>query len=107
MRIILLIVIIFLLSNCSIHKTTNFKFANKLAKMNLWKEALNRWEKELNNGNKSAAVYNNIAIAYEKMGKYEFALKYYKQALKIEPSNEYIKTNLLKLEKNQGIKNEK
>ncbi len=75
--------------------------------MNLWKEALNRWKKELNDGNKSAAVYNNIAIAYEKMGKFDLALKYYNKALKIEPSNEYVKTNLLKLEKNMGIKNEK
>lgn len=107
MRVILLIIVIFLISNCSLHKTTNFEFANKLAKMNLWEEALYRWKKELNNGNKSAAIYNNIAIAYEKKGKYELALEYYKKALKLEPTNEYIKTNLLKLEKSQGIKNEK
>jgi tetratricopeptide (TPR) repeat protein len=96
---ILLIIAVFI--GCSAKKSyrSEFDFANKMAQEGLWKEALYRWEKALAEGKESAAVYNNIAVALEEMGKLEEAEKTYKKALELAPNNPTIKGNLDKLKK--------
>jgi Tfp pilus assembly protein PilF len=73
--------------------SSEFDFANKLAQRGLWKEAQIRWQKILDSGKKSASLYNNIAIAFENMGKPKEAEKAYKKALALSPNNSRIKSN--------------
>ena len=82
--ITILIVSICIISACSTNPVpkTEFEFANKLAQDDLWKEAYYRWSKLLEQGKESPALYNNIAVAHEKMGQLEEADKAYQKALK-------------------------
>lgn len=80
-------------------RQSEMNFANQLAERDLWEEAFLRWQKILDNGKPSPALYNNIAIAYEKMGKLTEAEESYKKALQLSPSNSYIKRNLEQLQK--------
>ena len=101
-RILIPLLVLAVLGACSSHKgvvKTEFTFANKMAKAGLWKEALYRWKKSLAEGKESAAVFNNIAIAMEKMGDFDEAEKYYKKALKIDPNNSTVKGNYEKMQK--------
>ena len=107
-----LILCLLIFSSCATHKyKSEFDFANKLAKEDLWKEAYFRWLKFLSAGNNTAAVHNNMAVALEKMGKFSEAEIEYQKALKIDPKNTYIKGNYDKLKeflkKNESEKNEK
>lgn len=79
--------------------SSEFDFANNLAKKGLWEEAYMRWQKILDSGKESAALYNNIAIALENMGKPEEAEKAYKKALKLSPDSSKIKSNYDRLKK--------
>jgi Tfp pilus assembly protein PilF len=72
---------------------TELAFANKLAQDDLWKEANYRWTRLLEQGKESAALYNNIAISFEEMGKFKEAEESYQKALKLSPNNPTIKSN--------------
>lgn len=101
-RILILLMVLAVLGACSAKKRavqTEFSFANKLAKQGLWKEAHYRWKQVLADGKKTAAVYNNIAIALEKMGEFEEAEAAYKKALQLAPNNSTVKSNYEKLQK--------
>jgi len=78
-----------------------FDFANNIAQEGLWKEAYYRWQKALDNNEavNKAIIYNNMAIALERMGRLKEAEETYKKALKIKPGDSYIKANLAKLKK--------
>ena len=78
---------------------TEFEFANKLAQEELWKEAFYRWNKLLEEGKESAALYNNIAIAYEERGEFEKAEAAYQKALKLSPGNSTVQSNYDKFKK--------
>lgn len=83
-------------------------FANKLAQQGLWKEAHFRWQKSITKGKETAAAYNNLAVYYEKTGNREKAEAAYKNALKLEPQNQYIVSNYKKFkQKKEKNKNEK
>jgi Flp pilus assembly protein TadD len=101
-RILIPLMIIAVLVGCSANRglvKTEFAFANKLAKEGLWKEAYFRWNRSLAEGQKNVAVYNNMAIALEKMGKFDEAEATYKKALAIAPNNQTVKSNYNKLQK--------
>lgn len=107
-----LILCLLVLSSCSAHKyRSEFDFANKLAKEDLWKEAYFRWLKFFSAGNNTAAVHNNMAVALEKMGKFSEAEIEYQKALEIDPKNTFIKSNYDRLkkflEKDKSEKDEK
>jgi len=83
-------------------------FANDLALKGLWQEALFRWQKIIKKGADSPMLRNNIAIAYERMGKFKKAEIEYKEALKMAPGNIRIQSNYAKLKKIMNrVKNEK
>ncbi|UCH95230.1 MAG: tetratricopeptide repeat protein [Candidatus Aminicenantes bacterium] len=99
--IISLIVGICVLNACSTKAVpkTEFEFGNHLARQGLWKEAYYRWNRALEQGKESAALYNNIAIALEEMGKFEEAEKAYQKALKLSPNNQTVQGNYNKFKK--------
>ena len=98
--LIIMVTTLLLLYSCAGKRySSEFDFANNLAKNGLWKEAYIRWQKILDSGKESAALYNNIAIALEKMGKPEEAEKAYQKALKLSPNNSKIKSNYDRLKK--------
>jgi len=111
----ILIVSICVISACSTNPVpkTEFEFANRLAQDDLWKEAHFRWSKLLEQGKENAALYNNIAVAHEKMGEFEEAERAYRKALKLSPNNSTIKSNydkfkrMLKQDKDKNEKNKK
>jgi Tfp pilus assembly protein PilF len=96
-----IILIIVLMSACSVHNVSQseFDFANKLAKQGLWKESLYRWEKALKAGNVSVAIYNNIAVAQEELGRFEESEKSYQKALNISPGHATVQANYDRLKK--------
>ena len=97
-----LIIIVFLIGGgCSARKAykSEFDFANKLGQEGLWKEAHYRWQKILADGKESAALYNNIAVALEEMGRFEEAEEAYNKALKLAPNNSTILGNYDRLKK--------
>jgi Flp pilus assembly protein TadD len=71
------------------------------AENNLWEEALFRWKKEVASRPRSAAAHNNLAVALEKKGLWDDALREYEEALKLAPGNAQIKANLQKFKDNR------
>ena len=64
-----------------------------MAKKGNWKEAIFRWEKALRHDPENYRLHNNIAVAYEALGKYEKADKAYQLALKYGKNNKRIQEN--------------
>lgn len=69
------------------------QFGIQAAKKDLWDEAIYRWKKVLLSDPKSASAHNNLAVAYEKKGRWEDARKEYELALSLAPDNKYIQAN--------------
>jgi Tfp pilus assembly protein PilF len=69
------------------------RFGVEMARRGLWSEALFRFEqtRRLDPGDPSAL--NNIAVAYEAVGRFEDALAVYKEAVAVAPGNRDVKTN--------------
>lgn len=63
------------------------------ASAGLWKEAAFRFERARALGGETAEVLNNLAVAYEALGRYEEALATYKRALELAPHNSRIRRN--------------
>lgn len=51
-------------------------------------------EKAIANRPDSASIHNNLAVAYEKMGRYDQAALYYKKAYQLAPENGCIRANI-------------
>lgn len=69
------------------------------AEKDLWNEAVFRWTKVLEENPSSVAALNNLAVAYEKQGRWEDAEQAYQAALKIAPKNPSVKANYEKFKK--------
>lgn len=59
-----------------------------------YEEALSAYNQIVASGVESAPLYYNIGNSYYKTKDYSHAILYYEKALKLDPSNEDIKTNL-------------
>jgi len=108
--IVIIMILVVVLGGCSaktVYKS-EFDFANKMAQEGLWKEAHYRWKNILAGGRENAAIYNNIAVALEHMGRFEEAEESYKKALALSANNSTIQGNYDKfkklLEKNKNEK---
>jgi tetratricopeptide (TPR) repeat protein len=64
-----------------------------MAKMNLWREAMFRFQRAVQIEPDSAAAHSNLAVAYEATGDFDAALKEYREALRLDRSNQYIQKN--------------
>lgn len=77
------------------------EFAIRAAKEGLWREAAFRWEKIVRMDPQNAKAHNNLAVAYEAMGRFEEAERHYKLALELDPENKAIQENYLRFKRLQ------
>jgi tetratricopeptide (TPR) repeat protein len=70
------------------------------ADQDLWDEAIFRWKKVLDQNPQSVAAHNNLAVAYEKKGRWEEAREEYEAALKLAPDNPWVKLNFKNFREN-------
>src|SRR6188474_1616771 len=68
-------------------------FGVRMAKMNLWREAMFRFRRAVEIQPSNAMAHNNLAVAYEANGDFDNARKEYLEALKLDRSNAYIQKN--------------
>lgn len=68
-------------------------FGVDMAKRGLWSEALFRFQQAEKISPGNPRILNNLAVAYEAVGRFDDALDYYQRALKASPSNRDLKKN--------------
>ena len=73
--------------------STQRRFGVRMAKMNLWREARFRFQRATEIEPANAMAHNNLAVAYEATGDFDAAAKEYREALKLDRSNQYIQKN--------------
>jgi len=73
--------------------SVQLEFGIKMATKGLWREAVLRFEKasRLDSGN--AVTFNNLAVAYESLGRFDQAREAYAKALSLSPSDRRIQEN--------------
>ncbi len=76
---------------------TQRQFGVRMAKMNLWREAMFRFQRAVQIDPNDAMAHNNLAVAYEANGDFENAMKEYREALRLDRSNQYIQKNYSRL----------
>ena len=72
---------------------TQRQFGVRMAKMNLWREAMFRFRRAVEIQPDDAMAHNNLAVAYEANGDFDNAMKEYREALRLDRSNQYIQKN--------------
>ncbi len=72
---------------------TQMQFGVRMARANLWREALFRFERAVQIDPENAAALNNLAVAYEGIGEFEKARDAYARALRVDKSNQHIQKN--------------
>ena len=72
---------------------TQRRFGVRMAKMNLWREARFRFERATQIEPENAMAHNNLAVAYEATGDFDAAAREYREALRLDRSNQYIQKN--------------
>ena len=73
--------------------STQRRFGVRMAKMNLWREAMFRFRRATQIEPENAMAHNNLAVAYEATGDFDAAAKEYREALRLDRSNEHIQKN--------------
>jgi Tfp pilus assembly protein PilF len=73
--------------------STQRRFGVRMARMNLWREAMFRFRRATQIEPDNAMAHNNLAVAYEATGDFDAAAKEYREALRLDRSNEYIQKN--------------
>ena len=69
------------------------KFGVEMARRELWNEAFFRFQRAADLEPQSPRVYNNLAVASEATGRFDEALEYYKEALRLDPGNRTLRGN--------------
>ena len=64
-----------------------------MARMNLWREAMFRFKRAVEMNPQDAMAHNNLAVAYEANGDFDSALKEYREAIRLDKSNQFIQKN--------------
>ncbi|HEU5161857.1 MAG TPA: tetratricopeptide repeat protein [Thermoanaerobaculia bacterium] len=72
---------------------TQLDFGVRMARANLWREALFRFERAVQIDPDNAQALNNLAVAYEGIGEFEKARETYARALRVDKSNQHIQKN--------------
>ena len=80
-------------------------FGVDMAKRGLWNEALFRFEQARQLAPADARVWNDLAVAYEAVGRFDDAHAAYEEAVKLAPGNKSLRRNVSRfLEFYQGFK---
>jgi Flp pilus assembly protein TadD len=61
--------------------------------MNLWREAMFRFRRAVEINPSDAQAHNNLAVALEAIGDFDGAAKEYREALRLDRSNQHIQKN--------------
>lgn len=72
---------------------TQRQFGVRMARMNLWREAMFRFKRAVEIEPSNAMAHNNLAVAYEATGDFDSAAKEYREALRLDRSNQHIQKN--------------
>ncbi|MGZ7032586.1 MAG: tetratricopeptide repeat protein [Thermoanaerobaculia bacterium] len=85
-------------SGCRHHQdmaqpATQENFGVQMARSNLWREAMFRFRRAVELEPASAMAHNNLAVALEANGDFDNAAKEYREALRLDRSNQYIQKN--------------
>lgn len=72
---------------------TQRQFGVRMARMNLWREAMFRFKRAVEIEPANAMAHNNLAVAYEANGDFDNAAKEYREALKLDRGNQHIQKN--------------
>jgi Tfp pilus assembly protein PilF len=72
---------------------TQREFGVRMAKMNLWREATFRFRREVQIAPDNALAHNNLAVALEAIGDFDAAAKEYREALRLDRTNQHIQKN--------------
>ena len=72
---------------------TQRQFGVRMARMNLWREAQFRFKRAVEIDPADAMAHSNLAVAYEANGDFDAAAKEYREALRLDRSNQYIQKN--------------
>lgn len=72
---------------------TQRRFGVRMARMNLWREAMFRFRRAVEIDPQNAMAHNNLAVALEATGDMEGAAREYREALRLDRSNQYIQRN--------------
>jgi hypothetical protein len=73
--------------------STQDNFGVQMAKSNLWREAMFRFKRAVELDPSNAPAHNNLAVAYEANGDFDMAAKEYREALRLDRTNQYIQKN--------------
>lgn len=76
---------------------TQKQFGVRMAKMNLWREAMFRFRRAAEIDPSDAMAHNNLAVAMEANGDFDGAAKEYREAMRLDRSNQYIQKNYSRL----------
>lgn len=68
-------------------------FGVRMARMSLWREAMFRFKRAVEMNPDDAMAHNNLAVAYEANGDFENAAKAYREAMRLDKSNQHIQKN--------------
>jgi Flp pilus assembly protein TadD len=69
------------------------RFGVDMARRGLWNEAVFRFEQARRDRPSDAKVLNDLAVAYEAVGRFEDALATYKEAIRLAPGERDLKSN--------------
>lgn len=69
------------------------QFGVRMARLNLWREAMFRFRRATEIDPANAMSHNNLAVALEANGDFDGAAKEYREALRLDRSNQYIQKN--------------
>jgi Tfp pilus assembly protein PilF len=69
------------------------QFGVRMARMNLWREAMFRFKRAVEIEPSNAMAHNNLAVAYEANGDFDNAAKEYREALRLDRGNQFIQKN--------------
>ena len=72
---------------------TQSRFGVRMAKMNLWREAMFRFRRATTINPNDAMAHNNLAVAYEATGDFDAAAKEYREALRLDRNDPHIQKN--------------
>lgn len=72
---------------------TQEKFGVRMARMNLWREAMFRFQRAVEMNPQDATAHSNLAVALEANGDFDGAAKAYREALRLDKSNQFIQKN--------------